>query len=115
MLSNPGTPAAIGRQSDRQTSVIVGTSAVGSTAVDLRAASGAQLLVPAGAASQSVAVYVCDTIDGTYVPLNNSTGAVAVSVVASNAYDLPEAIFAAHYVKFVAASTQFTGVVLAKG
>lgn len=116
MIPNAGPNSAIARQVDRQTQLTVATAAADSVAADVRACSGLQMLVPAGAVSQTVSVYVCDTFDGTYVPLNDSASApVTFDVVASNAYDLPEALFSAHYVKFVAGTTLFSAVLLAKG
>lgn len=114
MIDNAGNQVAIARQADR-TTVVVGTSAGASGAIDVRHASGLQMLVPAGAASQTVNVLCCDTFDGTYVPLNDSAAAaVTIAVVASNAYDLPEAVFSAHFLKFTT-TTAFTATMLAKG
>lgn len=84
--------------------------------IDFRAASGAVLFVPAGAASGTVSLYVSDTETGTYVPLNDADGAVTVSVAESNAYDLPEAVFAAAFVKLRTESGKdFTGSLVVKG
>lgn len=84
--------------------------------IDFRGAAGGQLFVPAGASSGTITVKVSDTETGTFVPLNDSDGAVTFNVVASNAYDLPEALFASAYVQFVAESGKnFTGSLVLKG
>lgn len=115
MIDNPGVNKAIARQHDR-TTVVVGATAGAAGAIDVRSAAGLQMLVPAGTTGQAVAVYSCDTIDGTYLPLKDAAGdAVSITVAASEAYDLPEAIFSCHFVKFVSATDAFTATILAKG
>ena len=87
-----------------------------SVAIDLRGAAGAQLLVPAGPASQTLTVYVFNAATGTFLPLYNAAGeAVTLTAEASRAYDLPEAIFAAGWIKLVAGTTAFTGSFALKG
>lgn len=116
MIPNAGPPAAIGRLYDRQAQITVGTTAGASTGVDVRHAAGLQLLIPAGAATQAVAVHCSDSIEGTYVPLNDSAGdPVSIDTAESQAYDLPEAVYTCHFLKLVAGDTAFTGVLLAKG
>ena len=52
---------------------------------------------------------VAPTYGGTYVALEDSSGAsVTLTVEASKAYALPEALFGAPYAKLVAGSTQTT-------
>lgn len=109
-----GSAAEIARQFDRQSQVTVGATEPAATGVDVRRASGLQMLVPAGAASQTVSVYSCDTLEGTYKPLHNADGAVTFDVAESINYDLPESVFSCHYVKFVT-TTAFAAILLQKG
>jgi hypothetical protein len=114
VFNTAGPNAQIARQVARQAQVTVGTSAGASTGLDTRHAAGQQMIVPAGVTSQTVAVYVSDSMEGTYVPLNDADGPVTFDVAASNAYDLPEACYGNHFTKFVGTAA-FTAVVLAKG
>lgn len=109
-----GGNAAIARQYDRQAQVTVGATEAAATGIDVRQAAGHQMIVPAGATTQTVAVYAYDQLEGTYVPLYNADGAVTISVVASRAIDLPSALFSCHYVKFVGTNA-FTAILLLKG
>lgn len=85
--------------------------------IDFRGASGGQLITPAGTQSQTLVVKVAATETGTFVPLIDVDGeAVTIDVEASQAYDLPEAIFASAYVQFVAESAKdFTATLALKG
>lgn len=114
MFNTAGPNTQIARQVARQAQVTVGTSAGDSTGLDTRHAAGQQMIVPAGVTSQTVAVHVSDAMEGTYVPLNNADGPITFDVVASNAYDLPEACYGNHFTKFVGEEL-FTAVVLVKG
>lgn len=109
------SPARISRNIAVPTAV-VGTTLGASGALDMRGASGGQLIVPAGPASQVLTAYVSSEVAGTFVPLIDSTGAaVTITAVQSKAYDLPESLFATHFLKLVAASTAFTGTFALKG
>lgn len=114
MFSAPGPNQQISRQYDRQSQITVGASEAAATGVDVRNAAGLQMLVPAGAGTQTVAVYSSDQLEGTYNPLYNADGAVTFDVEQSKNYDLPESVFSCHYVKFVG-NNAFLAVLLAKG
>jgi len=63
---------------------------------------GGHLLIPAAYSSTTITAYVCSTASGTFLPLYDTDGAaVALTVAASRAYDLPVALFAAHWLKLV--------------
>jgi hypothetical protein len=49
----------------------------------------------------ALAFTVCDSIDGTYVGLNNSSGAVTMTVASSKAYKLPDDLAPFPYFKLV--------------
>jgi hypothetical protein len=86
-------------------------------AVDFRAASGGQLHVPTGVTAQTLTVHTCATEAGTYLPLIDADGdPVTIAIVASKAYDLPEAIYACGFVKLQGEDGHdFVGTIVAKG
>ena len=88
-------------------SAVVLTNVIGTTpAIDMRRWAFGQLHIAAGATSQDVAVYTCDTEAGTYLPLYDSSGtAVTISVVASRAYELSTAICGCAFIKFLQATS----------
>lgn len=115
MFNTAGPSVQIARQTARA-EVVVGTSVGNAGALDVRAASGLQMLVPDGTTGQAVAVHVSDEINGDYYPLKDSAGdAVSITVAENEAHDLPEAVYASHFVKFVGATDSFTVIILAKG
>jgi hypothetical protein len=110
-----GNAVLSGRQHGRQDCVVDTAGGGTSTVIDARKLANVQLLVLAGAASQTVAVHVCDAANGTFLPLYDSAGnAVSVSVVASRAYEIP-ALGATAFLKFVAGTSLFSAVVCGKG
>ena len=66
--------------------------------------------------SSALNVYVSDEEDGTYVQLHDNVGSPAnitlqPSTAVGKAYALPDAAFAAQYIKLVSTTTNSTGVV----
>jgi len=86
------------------------------TAVDLRDTSGGILIIKTDPGD--ITVHVSDKPDGTYYKLSNSLG-VALGVMDTGADDeaiaLPDELFAAHWVKFVAADSKQDAIILLKG
>ena len=63
--------------------------------------------VPASLTSTSLSFTVCDTIDGTYVGLEDATGAaITLTVEAAKAYALPPELFGFRYAKLVCGSSE---------
>jgi hypothetical protein len=88
------------------------TIAVGGTASSVVTLDGyamGMIHMPSTLEGTALTFTVCDTYGGTYIALEDSAGnAVAVTVEASKAYALPEALFGAPYAKLVMGSTQTT-------
>ena len=66
--------------------------------------------------ASSINIWAADTTNGPFCQLYNADGSVASITLAPSttdprAYALPDAAFAAHFVKFVAANTAGTGTV----
>jgi hypothetical protein len=63
--------------------------------------SGGLIQTPAAWTAGSIAFKVCDTPDGTFIPLRDKTAALVeiTGVVASAAYPLPDELFGALYFK----------------
>jgi hypothetical protein len=113
MINNPGVNKAIARQTDRQT-LVIGATEGASVGLDVRAAAGLQMIT--GAETGTLTVYAFDQLEGTYLPLVDADGnAVTITIAADTVYDLPEALFSCHFVKFVTDGVAFTATMLAKG
>ena len=75
------------------------------TALDMSQYSGGVVHVPSGSSVTTLTPYVNDsgTSTGTYVPFYDvSGGSTAIAVAASKSYEMPIALFACKWVKFVA-------------
>jgi hypothetical protein len=106
---------AMQRHSELQEGITAATAVASSTAISLRAFSGAMVETPAGESGQDYDVYVSKTETGTYLPLYDSTGTqVSITVAASRWQELPAAIFAAPYMKLQADTTTRSGLNLYK-
>ena len=63
--------------------------------------------MPASLTSTAMTFTVCNTYDGTYVALEDATGAaISLTVEASKAYALPPELFAFIYAKLVCGSSE---------
>lgn len=83
--------------------VVVASGAALSDAIDMRDYSGGVFITPASLnATTKIAFQVSDAANGTFIPLYTSADAleeVTVTLNASRAYALPEALFGASFVK----------------
>lgn len=95
--------SAISRASETKTPTI--TDAIGTTqAIDYRLFAGGMLWVPATASSTTVTIYVGTAESGTYdadIVDNAASALSAITVAAAKWYQLPDAIFAAPWIKLV--------------
>jgi hypothetical protein len=69
--------------------------------LDMRNYAGGVIIMPSAWTSASIGFYVCDTSDGTFVPLYDEDGSLVQisSPAASKAYSIPAEVYGAHYVK----------------
>ena len=75
-----------------------------SAAIDKRLFAGGVIMMPAAWTTADLGIKVCDTVDGTYVPLLDRSNGYGTDVsidaaTASKAYPLPPFCFAALYIK----------------
>lgn len=86
------------------------------TALDLREYSDALIVLPeAGVTSENISIYVCGSESGTYLPLYSADGTAQVLAAANGrAVRLPDAAFAAGFIKLIAATDSYAVAVIAK-
>ena len=90
-------------------SVTIAVGATTSNEIVLDGYAMGMVHLPAEWEGTTLTFMVSPTKSGTYVALEDSAGnAVSLTVEASKAYALPEALFGAPYAKLVAGSTQTT-------
>lgn len=92
-------------QIDRRTAVstltIEATEAVTDDVLDFRAFASGIIMMPDEWTAADIGFRVCDTADGTFLPLYNEEGDLVqiASPQEDRAYSLPPEVFAAHYVR----------------
>lgn len=83
--------------------VTVANGAALSGAIDMRDYSGGVIITPATLnATTKIAFQVCDSADGTYLPLYTAANAleeVTVTLNAARAYAIPDSVFGASFIK----------------
>ena len=83
--------------------VSIANGAAESSVINMADFSGGSILTPAAWTSAAIAFKVCDTPDGTFVPLRSQSGSlVEITGVITNtaaAYPLPDELFGSIYVK----------------
>ena len=95
-------------------SVTAHDTAASATVIDYREFSGGLIITDGTTSITSFDFHVSDVEDGTFVPLQSSSGAIIqiTNVVASEAYALPDALFAAPFFKLVPNTDDMVIVVL---
>jgi hypothetical protein len=79
--------------------VVIASGANLSDVIDFRQVAGAQVIIPASFQGD-IGFYVCDTDDGTFVPLLDEDSAVIeIDVTAERAQFFPAKVFPARFVK----------------
>ena len=86
-----------------QRTISLTASAATTPAINFEDSRGALLQTPSGLNSNTTAtVYASSTEDGTYTIVEDATGSdVVISLTASRAHEVPSAVFAAKWIKFV--------------
>lgn len=101
-------PPGIDRNSQSETLTIASGAAL-SGVFDFRAFANGVVIVPGTWTDANLGFYVCDTVDGTFVPLVDDAGApIQISGIATNkskAYALPDQLFPCKFVKLWSKST----------
>jgi hypothetical protein len=84
-------------------SAAIANNAAISGAIDNRAASGGSVITPAAWTDANIGFKVCATVDGTFVPLRDQTGALvqitSVQTSEADAYPLPDELFGCLFFK----------------
>ena len=99
----------IKRDAERPVSVAIAASGTTSDAIDVRNFASGQLIMPGTITSTALTIHVCDTQNGTFVPLYKDDGTTAVgigSIYASRAYQLPPEALGGHWIKIVMGSAE---------
>lgn len=89
------------RRSSTSNSVTIASSGNLSSALEMSGASGGIIQMPAAWTAASIGFKVCNTVDGTYLPLYDQDGVLVQidSPAVDKAYTMPTELFGALYVK----------------
>lgn len=79
----------------------IASGAALSSAIDMRPYAAGVVQIPSAITAAGLGFHVCNTIDGTFVPLYDHTDALVeiAALTVSRMYELPPEIFACAYVK----------------
>ena len=69
--------------------IAVGTNVADSSPIDTRTSDELFVAIPTGSNLTSLGLHVAPAADGTFVPLGDTSGLIAVAVVAGRAFHLP--------------------------
>lgn len=92
---------SLNRESTRKIVNIASSGNLSTEYLDLRLFAGGMVIMPAAWTTAELGFKVCDTEDGTFVPLKDHDDAyvLVTGPVADTAYELPPEIFAARFAK----------------
>lgn len=94
------------------------TSGTTSSAVDLGGETLLGIITPASLASTSLAIYVCNTLNGTYLPLKDKTGTAITSITTSSSAealsvgDLVQQLKGWRFIKLEAGSSETSKTII---
>lgn len=96
--------AVAGSRRSTKVNPVIASGAYLSDAIDIRVYASGVVMMPAAWTTADLGIYVCDTEDGTFQPLLDSSGEYGVDVnidgaAAGKSYLLPVNIFSAQYIK----------------
>lgn len=93
---------AISRQSKNYSATILIGVAL-SEAIDIREFTVGTVIIPSVWSAANLGFQVCDTVDGTYVILNDTAGVPAqianIGTALAGAYEIPTEAYSSHFVK----------------